>query len=124
MVAVKRLMSPITPLIWRIASTACAVEPWIAPICVAISSVALAVWLASVFTSEATTAKPRPGFARARRLDGGVEREQVGLLRDGADELDHVADAARAARELADQLVGVLRDLGSRARPRRSPGVA
>src|ERR1044072_4442140 len=69
MVEVKRLTSPITLVIWRIASTACAVEPWIAPICPEISSVALAVWLASVFTSEATTAKPRPASpARAASI--------------------------------------------------------
>ena len=69
MVEVKRLMSPITLVIWRIASTACAVEPWMAPICPEISSVALAVWLASVFTSEATTAKPRPASpARAASI--------------------------------------------------------
>ena len=37
------------------------------------------------------------GFAGARRLDGGVERQQIGLLGDRRDQLDHVADAARAA---------------------------
>src|SRR5215207_51928 len=50
---------------------------WIAAICAAISSVALPVWVASAFTSEATTAKPRPASParaasivafRARRL--------------------------------------------------------
>ena len=40
-----------------------------AEICAPISSVALAVWLASVFTSEATTAKPRPASpARAASI--------------------------------------------------------
>ena len=34
------------------------------------------------------------GVAGAGRLDGGVERQQVGLLGDGVDEFDHVADAA------------------------------
>ncbi len=42
-------------------------------ICRAISSVALAVWLARLFTSEATTAKPFPRLAGARGLDRGVE---------------------------------------------------
>jgi hypothetical protein len=55
-------MSPITSPIERIASTASAVALWMAPMWAAISSVALAVWLASVLTSEATTAKPRPAL--------------------------------------------------------------
>ena len=40
--------------------TASPVEACIAATCADIPSVALAVWLASAFTSEATTAKPRP----------------------------------------------------------------
>ena len=72
----------IVPLISPMAPTACSVAAWIAAICSPISSVALAVCSASAFTSEATTAKSAPGFARARRLDGGVERQQVGLLGD------------------------------------------
>ncbi len=63
-----------------------------APTCPAISSVALAVWPASALTSEATTAKPLAGVAGARRLDRGVERQQVGLAGDGADQPKHVAD--------------------------------
>ena len=43
-----------------IAVTESRVTTWMSAICAAISSVALAVWLASVLTSEATTAKPRP----------------------------------------------------------------
>ena len=35
------------------------------------------------------------GFTGTRRLDGGVEGEQVGLARDGVDQLDHVADPGR-----------------------------
>ena len=35
------------------------------------------------------------GLAGARRLDGGVERQQVGLPGDGVDQFDHVADPAR-----------------------------
>ncbi len=31
-------------------------------------------------------------FTRARRLDGRVQGEQVGLLRDGADDFDHLAN--------------------------------
>src|SRR3546814_8234537 len=36
--------------------------------------------------------KALAGVARTRRLDGSVERQQVGLLGDGVDELDHRAD--------------------------------
>ena len=43
-----------------IEATASLVEACIAATCAEISSVAFAVWLASAFTSEATTAKPRP----------------------------------------------------------------
>ena len=38
--------------------------------------------------------KAAAGFAGARGLDGGVEREQVGLRGDGLDQVDHDADAA------------------------------
>ena len=39
--------------------------------------------------------KALAGLAGARRLDGGVERQQVGLAGDGVDQLHHVADPAR-----------------------------
>ena len=39
-------------------------------------------------------------FAGARGLDGGVEREEVRLLGDGADGLDNGADLLRARAEL------------------------
>ena len=39
--------------------------------------------------------KAAAGFARPRRLDGGIERKQVGLARDRVDELDDVADPSR-----------------------------
>src|SRR3546814_10193030 len=46
------------------------VADWIAAILAAISSVARAVWLARLFTSWATTAKPRPASpARAARSE-------------------------------------------------------
>ena len=91
-------ISAMMPLTCSIACAASATADWIAPTWPAISSVALAVWPASDFTSEATTAKPLPGLARARRLDGGVEREQVGLSGDRLDEADHLADAGRGVR--------------------------
>src|SRR5688500_20205552 len=52
-----------------IAETERWVSFWIAPTWLAISSVALAVWLARFFTSEATTAKPLPASpARAASM--------------------------------------------------------
>ena len=51
--------------------------------------------------------KAAAGLAGARRLDGGVERQQIGLAGDGIDQLDHVADPARRLRQLADAVVGL-----------------
>jgi hypothetical protein len=82
-----------------------------------ISSVAFAVWPARLFTSCATTAKPRPA-SPARRLDRGVERQKVGLLGDGGDQLDHVADPRARLGELGDALIGggrLLHGLGCNA---------
>ena len=52
------------------------------------------------------------GLARAGCLDGGVERQQIGLFGDVADQHDDVADAVGAGRQLTDQTVGRARDLG------------
>ena len=51
------------------------------------------------------------GLAGARRLDGGVERQQVGLARDGVDEGDDLADLLRAVRQRLHELVGLARIL-------------
>ncbi len=48
-------------------------------------------------------------LAGTRRLDGGVEREQVGLLGDIGDQPHHVADAAGSLVELRDRGIGGLR---------------
>ena len=50
--------------------------------------------------------KATAGFTGAGRLDGGIEREQIGLARDGVDEFDHVADAGGGLRQFADPIVG------------------
>ena len=50
--------------------------------------------------------KTAAGIAGARRLDGGVEREQIGLGCDRMDQLDHFADLLGASRERADGGVG------------------
>ena len=54
------LISPIRAAMVPIAATASPVEVWMRPIWSPISWVARVVWLASCFTSAATTAKPRP----------------------------------------------------------------
>ena len=74
-----------------------------------ISSVALAVCAASALTSLGDHGEALAGLAGARRLDRGVERQQVGLLGDGGDQLDDVADAAGGLRQLGDARVGLLR---------------
>ena len=47
------------------------------------------------------------GFAGARRLDGGVQRQQIGLPGDGVDQFDDVADPGRRLRQFADAIVGL-----------------
>ncbi|MGY2932345.1 hypothetical protein ACVWZ6_001947 [Bradyrhizobium sp. GM6.1] len=68
-VVVTSLISPmIRPMPWM-APTADVVTDCMLAIWLRISSVALAVWLARLFTSEATTAKPRPASpARAASM--------------------------------------------------------
>ena len=61
--------SSTVPWIESLASTVCLVAGWMAVILVVMSSVARAVWLARLFTSWATTAKPRPASpARAASM--------------------------------------------------------
>ena len=47
-----------------------------------------------------------PGVAGARRLDGGVERQQIGLAGDILNELDHVADLLRHLRQRGNVVIG------------------
>ena len=59
-------------------------------------------------------------LAGARRLDGGVERQQIGLSGDGIDQFDNVADAACCLRQFADAVVGLARLIdGAACHPRR-----
>src|SRR3989304_3422932 len=67
------------PPMLLMAPTAPWVEFWIAPICAEISSVALAVWLARLLTSEATTAKPLPA-SPARPACGRALDDFVGMV--------------------------------------------
>src|SRR6266849_2274365 len=84
-----------------------------APTWPAISSVALAVCPAGDFTG-------------ARRLDGGVEGEQVGLAGDRLNEPHHLADAGGGAAELRHGVDGAARVLdgarGDLGRARRLLG--
>ncbi len=52
--------------------------------------------------------KATAGFTGARRLDGGVERQKIGLLGDRRDQLDDLADLLGSMRQLADAAVGFL----------------
>jgi hypothetical protein len=58
--------------------------------------------------------EPAASLARTRRLDGRVQSENVGLLRDLLDQLDDVADFLRAFAEALDALGGVLNGLAYR----------
>jgi hypothetical protein len=92
------------PLIALIAFTDSWVAAWMPDICWPISPVALEVCSASAFRRH--DRKATAGFSGPRRLDGGVERQQVGLFGDGVDEFNHVADAAYGLRQFADAVVG------------------
>ena len=51
--------------------------------------------------------KAPAGFAGARRLDGGVERQQVGLAGDRADQAQHIADLLAGGGKAADHFGGL-----------------
>src|SRR2546429_60847 len=44
----------------------------------------------------------------ARRLEGRIQRQQVGLLGDRGNQLDDVADLLRGPRQFCDPLVGLM----------------
>jgi hypothetical protein len=50
--------------------------------------------------------KALAGLACTRRLDGGVERKQIRLPGNVADQLDHVADLLRAVRKTCNFTIG------------------
>ena len=70
--------------------------------------------------------KAAAGFAGARRFDGGVQRQQVGLRGDRVDQFDHLADLLGAGRQHLHGGVGALgiahRLAGDLARARHLPG--
>ena len=55
------------------------------------------------------------GLAGASGFNGGVEGEQVGLLRDGADDLDDFADFGAGVAQFGHRGIGDLRGLHSAA---------
>ena len=59
--------------------------------------------------------EPRARRARARRLDGRVEREQRGLRRHPLDQPDHRADARCGCRETARGPIGAARSVAVRS---------
>ena len=85
-------------------------------ICAPISSVALAVCDGQRLDLLRDDREALAGLAGPRRLDRRIERKQVGLLGDGRDQLDHVADAAGRPRQLTDADIGLLRLVDGLAR--------
>jgi hypothetical protein len=81
----KRLRSPVRRFFM--------VDDWMAVICCLMSSVALAVWAASVVACHHREAPAR--LAGARGLDRGVEREEMGLGGDVLDQAHHITDSLR-----------------------------
>ena len=77
-------------------------------ICAPISSVARPVCAGQRLDLAGDHGKAAPGLAGARRLDGRIERQKIGLLGDIGDELDHVADALGGFVELLDRHIGAL----------------
>ncbi len=59
--------------------------------------------------------EPAPLFAGARRLDGSVEGQQVGLLGDVADHFQHAIDLLRLCRQVLHHAVGTLDMFGQGA---------
>ena len=78
------------------------------------SSVALAVCTAKRLDLGGDDREAPAGRSRARRLDRGVERQQICLAGDALNELYHVVDLLRGLRQPGDVFVGRLRFGGGR----------
>jgi len=101
-----RLISPIVPAISWIASTAPLVAPWICVTWAAMSSVALAVWPARLFTSLATTAKPRPASPALAASMVAFSASRLVCPAMFADQVQHGADLLRPVRQGAHDGIG------------------
>ncbi len=102
-------------LIEPLASTVCLVACWMAVILLVMSSVARAVWAARLFTSWATTAKPRPASpARAASMVAFKASKLVwpamSRIRPRI-EFDRLDMAGQGLADL-DRLVGLVAGLG------------
>ena len=49
------------------------------------------------------------GLSRARRFDSRIQRQQIGLLRDRGDHLDHLPDFGAGTSQFVHDLIGALR---------------
>src|SRR5439155_23977205 len=79
-----------------IARTVLFISAWIVRIICAISLVAVVVRSASLWTSSATTAKPRPCSLSPGGLNGRIESEKVGLVCNIVNDSDYAADLVGA----------------------------
>ena len=93
-------ISSMMPLTCSIACAASATADWIAPTWLAISSVALGGLAGQRFHLGSDHRETAAGRARARRLDGGVERKEIGLSGDRLDQPHHFADAGGGFAQL------------------------
>jgi hypothetical protein len=69
---------------------------------IASTAVRVDAWTAAIWAPIWSVAR---GFARAGRLDGGIERQEIGLPGDTLNELDHVANRLRRLGEPTDLVV-------------------
>ena len=111
--------SSTVPWIEPLASTVCLVACWIAVILAVMSSVARAVCDGEALHFLRDDREAAAGIAGARRLDGGVEREQIGLAGDVADQAEDRFDRLDVAGQgladlhgLARLVAGAGRDVG------------
>ena len=106
------------------ASTAPLVSTWIASIFWLMSSVALAVCLASSLTSLATTAKPLPASPARAASIVAFSASRLVCCGDRGDDLDDLADLGAALAQLGDRGVGRIGDRHGRGGdPGRLAGV-
>ena len=106
-----RWIEPLASTVWRVAC-------WMAVILAVMSSVARAVWAGEALHFLRDDREAAAGIAGARRLDGRVEREQVGLAGDVADQAEDRFDRLDVARQrLADldRLLGLVAGAGGDA---------
>ena len=97
------------------------VSPWISPIRPAISAGGVLRALGELADLLGDDREAAALLAGAGGLDGGVEREQVGLLGDAGDRVDDAADPLRAGGELLDGGRDLREDVGHLAHRLRRP---